>query len=863
MSKKITGLTQLEVEKSIELYGDNSLRREKKKGFLSRFFENLSDPIIKILLAALIVQVVFTLGNCNLIEIFGILSAILISTTVSTVSEYRSERAFEKLEAEATEAEVSVLRDGRLVKINSTRIAVGDVVYLFSGEKIQADGEMISGKITVDQSALNGESREVEKSPGREEGWELSNKNRVFRGSTLTGGSGVMRVMRVGASTFYGMVAKDVQAQTRESPLKLRLTRLATQVSVIGYIIAALVGITFLFNTIVVDNGFVMSEIVETLSDGKYLFSIFIRTLTLMITVIVVAAPEGLPMMITVVLSANMKKMLRDKIHVKKLVGIDTAGSLNILFTDKTGTITKGAPECERIITADGEYKTLASLKKCGEIYKSLTLSAKYNTDVIEIGGEITGGNPTDRGIYSFFSDAECERCEVVEKIPFSSERKYSSITLKNAKTLIKGAAELIIENSNRVLLQSGDQGKIDRSALFSEYKKAAARGERVIAVAQTKRADTSDLCLIALIVMKDKIRKGVKEAVREVTRAGIQTVMITGDSKETATAIATECGIFNERCGHVALDSRELHEMTDSEIKGILSRIRVVSRALPQDKVRLVRLSQEIDLVVGMTGDGINDAPSLKLADVGFAMGAGTDIAKSSADIVILDNSFSALDKTILYGRTIFKSIRKFITFQLIMNLVACGISLVGQFIGIDTPITIIQMLWVNIIMDTLGGLAFAGEPALKYYMNEPPIKRDEPILNADMLKRIFITGAFTLGICILFLTSYVFKDAYGYGASTTEFYTAFYALFIFSGIFNCFAARSERVWMLSNIGKNIPFLVIILAISVIQIIMIYCGGEVFRCTPLSPKQLGLAVGMAFSVIPFDVFRRLIYKLK
>ncbi len=863
MSKKLTGLTYIEVEKSIQLYGDNSLRKEKKKSFIRKFFENLGDPIIKILLIALAIQVIFTLGNCNFVEIFGIVAAILISTTVSTVSEHRSEKAFEKLEAEATESEVSVLRDGKLHKINSSRLAVGDIVYIFSGEKIQADGVIVSGSVTVDQSALNGESGEVEKVPGNEEGWELSNKNRVFRGSVLTGGSGIMRVMRVGGATFYGMVAKDVQAETRQSPLKLRLTKLASQVSIIGYIIAALVGITYLFNSIVLDNGFSAQEILETLRDGKYLFSLFIRALTLMITVVVVAAPEGLPMMITVVLSANMKKMLQDKIHVKKLVGIDTAGSLNILFTDKTGTITRGAPECERIVSSEGEYRSLLSLKNSKEIFKALLLSAKYNTDIVDIGGEITGGNPTDRGIYSFFKDAECESADILSKVPFSSETKYSIVTFKNGKSLIKGAAEFIIRNSSCVLQSSGQRGKICREALVSEYKKAALSGERVIGVAEINKGNLNDLTFVALIVMKDKVRGGVKEAVKEVTRAGIQTVMITGDSKETAVAIATECGIFTPKCGNVALDSGELHNMSDSEIKEILPRIRVVSRALPQDKTRLVRLSQELDMVVGMTGDGINDAPSLKLADVGFAMGSGTDIAKSSADIVILDNSFSAIDKTVLYGRTIFKSIRKFITFQLIMNLVACGVSLVGQFIGLDTPITIIQMLWVNIIMDTLGGLAFAGEPALKYYMHEPPIKRDEPILTSDILKRIFITGSFTLALCILFLTSYVFKDAYGYGISSTEFYTAFYALFIFAGIFNCFAARSDRVWMLSNISKNIPFVIIMLAISVIQIVMIYCGGEVFRCTPLTPKQLGLAVGMAFAVIPFDIFRRIIYKLK
>jgi magnesium-transporting ATPase (P-type) len=263
------------------------------------------------------------------------------------------------------------------------------------------------------------------------------------------------------------------------------------------------------------------------------------------------------------------------------------------------------------------------------------------------------------------------------------------------------------------------------------------------------------------------------------------------------------------------------------------------------------------------MTGDGINDAPSLKLSDVGFAMGSGNDIAKSAADIVVMDNSFEAISKTVLYGRTIFKSIRKFITFQLIMNLAACGVSLIGQFIGVDTPITIIQMLWINIIMDTLGGLAFAGEPALEYYMREKPKSRDEQILSREMLHQIFVTGSFTLFICILFLSSPTIRVMYGSLKPTAQFYTSFYALFIFLGIYNCFLARCERLWLFSNIGKNIPFILIMILICVIQICMIYFGGELFRCTPLRMHELGFAISIGASVIPFEMLRRFAYKLK
>ena len=859
MNERLQGLTDAEVEKSRRLHGTNSLKKAKTKGFFGKFLENLSDPIIRILLVALGIQIALTLGNCNFVEIGGILAAILISTTVSTASEYRSERAFARMEEESLTGTAAVMRGGRLLRLPIGEIVVGDIVFVTAGERVPADGTVLEGCVSVDQSALNGEGAEVTKEQGGDRGWELSARSKIFRGSQVTDGSAVIKVGRVGESTYYGMVAKDVQAETRISPLKLRLTELAAQISRIGYVVAALVGVSFLFADLVVDNGFSVPLILEEIKDLRTLTSTMIRALTMMITVIVVAAPEGLPMMITVVLSANMKRMLSDGILVKKLVGIETAGSMNLLFTDKTGTITEGRPTCERIITADGSFRSLTKLSECEEPYRALCLSAKYNTDVLYADGKITGGNATDRAIYSYFENAAVQTVSIVKKEPFSSVKKLSEVTLSDGATLTKGAAEILMASAERALRADGSTVPIGRTELRREYQKATSSGERVLAVT-LKRRDMTAPVIVGLIVMKDKVRAGVKDAVARVTSAGIQTVMITGDGKDTAVAIATECGIMRAEAGHIALGSEELHAMTDEEVKSILPRLRVVSRALPTDKTRLVRLSQELELVVGMTGDGINDAPSLKLSDVGFSMGSGTDIAKSASDIVILDDSFSAISKTVLYGRTIFKSIRKFITFQLIMNLAACGISLCGQFIGVDTPITIIQMLWINIIMDTLGGLAFAGEPPLDYYMMEKPKRRDEPILTREMLHQVSLSGAFTLLLCIVFLTAPRVASIY---QSTDGLYTAFYALFIFAGLFNCFGARCERLWLLSNIGKNKPFVLIMLAISVIQILMIFHGGAAFRCVPLESRELLFAIGMAFTVVPFDIVRRIFYRLR
>ena len=862
MSKKTIGLTDQEVLASRSEHGDNSLKKEKTKSFARRFIENLSDPIIRILLIALGIQVIVTLGNCNFLEIGGIVLAILISTTVSTISEHTSEKSFEKLRESELAEKVAVLRNGEITHIDSTEVVVGEIIYLNAGDKIVADGEIIDGEIQVDQSALSGESAEVTKKPGKGDLSELSSVSKLFRGSMISSGNGIMRVERVGVETFYGMVATDVQAETRISPLKRRLGTLARQISKIGYVMAAIVAIAFLFNTFIIDNGFDPDKILSSIKDYSNVISTMVHALTLMITVVVVSAPEGLPMMITVVLSANMKKLIKNSILVKRLVGIETAGSMNILFTDKTGTITEGKPKCEKIICESGEFTGIGPLKKCGAIYEYLCISAKLNTDVKKEKGMIVGGNSTDRAIYEMFENEGVPDADVLRKNAFSSQQKFSSITLKNGITITKGAAEIVLSSCHSVLKHDGTTAPILHEKYLNDYKKYSSSGSRILAVAISCKGDVADKTLVALIVMKDKIRQGVKEAVSRISGAGIQIIMVTGDSKETASAIAREAGILTFDNPMSVISANELLKMSDEEIKAVLPRLRVLSRAMPRDKTRLVRIAQEMNLVVGMTGDGINDAPSLKLADVGFAMGSGTDIAKSAADVVILDDSIDAIGKTVLFGRTIFKSIRKFITFQLIMNLAACGVSIIGQFIGIETPITIIQMLWVNIIMDTLGGLAFAGEPASVHYMKEKPKSRDEEILSPDILHQIGYTGAYTLILSLFFLSAPLIRSYYGFFSSPDAFYTAFYALFIFSGIANCFVARSERLWILSDIEKNVAFIAIMLGISIIQIAMIYFGGEMFRCIPLSVGELSLSLSLAFTVIPFDIIRRIIKKL-
>ena len=855
MLGNIKGLSDKEVVLSRERHGDNSLVKERTKGFFRRFFENLSDPIIKVLLFAVLLEIVVTLGKCNWIEVGGIITAVLIATSVSTISEHGSERAFLKMSEDNGSLSVTVIRNGEHTRIHINDVVVGDLICVSQGDMISADGEMVYGRISVNQSALNGEGREALKfAEGKPKKDDFSSERNVFRGSLVTEGEGIIRATSVGKDTFYGMIAKDVQSETRESPLKLRLSYLASQISKIGYFMAFLVGLTYLYFTFVVSCGFNVDKIVESFKNVPFTASVLTHALTLMITVVVVAVPEGLPMMITVVLSANMKKMLRDNVMVKKLVGIETAGSMNVLFTDKTGTLTTGKMTVEEIVTMDCVYKSAPSLRKNEKIYRYL------NIGVLEGGQKLSSGiNATERALVDFFSSEKAERADVVDRAPFSSDKKTSSVTLFDKTKIYIGAPEIIASECTDALLSDGNTVPFDSFLMMKKYREHAEKGERVVA----SMVDLGERSIfLALIVLKDKIRHGVKEAIEKLTLAGVRVVMITGDGRETAVAIAKECGIMRSYSEGCVLTHDEIERMSDEELKTRLCDVRVVARALPRDKSRLVKLSQELELVVGMTGDGINDAPSLKLADVGFAMGSGTDIAKGAGDIVILDDSLTAISKTVLYGRTIFKSIRKFISFQLMMNLAACGVSLIGQFIGIENPITITQMLWINIIMDTLGGLAFAAEAPMDYYMLEKPKNRGERILSRDMLNQIFITGAYTLVLCVLFLRAPFFASLFRADVNNSYLLTGFYALFVFAGIFNCFNARSERLSLFSGLGRNKPFIMILFFIAVIQLIMIYFGGAVFRCVPLTFREILNVILLSLTVIPFDSLRRMIKKL-
>ena len=856
------GLKEDEVKESRKRYGSNSINEKNKNTFFNLFIETLGDPIIKILLIALAIKTIFLFRDFDYFETMGIVLAVLVASLISAISEYGSNKAFQRMQEESSRIKVLVKRDGKTKEITIDEIVKNDILILAPGNKVPADGILIKGKLSVDESSLNGETKEVYKE--YIDNISLATeKNRVYRGTTIYDGEALVLVTKIGMDTLYGKMAKVLTEEEDASPLKLRLTNLAKVISRIGYIAAILIAVAYLFSKIFIINNFNLTIIRETITLNKF-FSLILEALTLAVSVLVMSVPEGLPMMITLVLSTNSKKMLKDNVLVRKMVGIETAGSLNILFTDKTGTLTKGKMEVSSII--DGNLNEYNDLYYTPDKLKTLISdSLLYNneSELEESSGKVVGGNLTDKALLSFVQRKKDNSVLIKDRILFNSKNKFAvTIIEKNNEKikLIKGAPDIVIKNSTHYIDKDGKRRTLDKDKILNYVNSKADSGLRAIALAISQSIYPTDSIrrniLLGVIFLKDDIRPEAKDGVSLIKSAGINIVMVTGDSKETATSIAKEIGIITSN-NDIVLSSSDLERLSDNELKKIIPNLKVVSRALPEDKKRLVMLSKELGLVTGMTGDGVNDSIALKKADVSFAMGSGTEVSKEASDIVIIDDNILSISRAILYGRTTFKNIRKFIIFQLTVNISAIMLALIGPFIGVPSPITVLQMLWINMVMDTLAGLAFSYEVPRIEYMKEPPKKKEENIINKYMFNEIIATSMYTLIISLLFLKLPFIK----YIVSSDHLMTAFFSLFIFIAVFNSFNARTHRLNILAHLKENKVFILIIIFIIIVQIIIIYSGITLFQTKPLYIKELIFILILSLSIIPFDFLRKYISK--
>lgn len=856
------GLKDDEVKESRKRYGSNSINEKNKNTFFNLFIETLGDPIIKILLIALAIKTIFLFRDFDYFETMGIVLAVLVASLISAISEYGSNKAFQRMQEESSRINVLVKRDGKTKEITIDEIVKNDILILAPGNKVPADGILIKGKLSVDESSLNGETKEVYKE--YIDNISLATeKNRVYRGTTIYDGEALILVTKIGMDTLYGKMAKVLTEEEDASPLKLRLTNLAKVISRIGYIAAILIAVAYLFSKVFIINNFNLTIIRETITLNKF-FSLILEALTLAVSVLVMSVPEGLPMMITLVLSTNSKKMLKDNVLVRKMVGIETAGSLNILFTDKTGTLTKGKMEVSSII--DGNLNEYNDLYYTPDKLKTLISdSLLYNneSELEESSGKVVGGNLTDKALLSFVQRKKDNSVLIKDRILFNSKNKFAvTIIEKNNEKikLIKGAPDIVIKNSTHYIDKDGKRRTLDKDKILNYVNSKADSGLRAIALAISQSIYPTDSIrrniLLGVIFLKDDIRPEAKDGVSLIKSAGINIVMVTGDSKETATSIAKEIGIITSN-NDIVLSSSDLEKLSDNELKKIIPNLKVVSRALPEDKKRLVMLSKELGLVTGMTGDGVNDSIALKKADVSFAIGSGTEVSKEASDIVIIDDNILSISRAILYGRTTFKNIRKFIIFQLTVNISAIMLALIGPFIGVPSPITVLQMLWINMVMDTLAGLAFSYEVPRIEYMKEPPKKKEENIINKYMFNEIIATSMYTLIISLLFLKLPFIK----YIVYSDHLMTAFFSLFIFIAVFNSFNARTHRLNILAHLKENKVFILIIIFIIIVQIIIIYSGITLFQTKPLYIKELIFILILSLSIIPFDFLRKYISK--
>jgi len=871
------GLTTAQVQESKARYGDNRLTEHEGESFWDKFKGNLGDPMIKILCVALVINIVFVfLGQTEWYESVGIAVAILLAVGISTLSEHRNENAFQKLQAEASHIICKAYRDGEITQLPIDDLVVGDCILLQTGDKIPADGVIIEGNLAVDQSVLNGEAKEAPKRATLDPEFKLDavdflNEHMAYRGSVVCSGNAVLRVSVVGDASVYGSIAGELQQDVdRDTPLKVKLGRLAEDISKFGYIGGILIAVALLFQRIVIQNAFELERILAYCSKWMVLANDVIHAVMLAVIIIVMAVPEGLPLMIAIVSALNMGKMLKDNVLVRKVAGIETAGSLNILFSDKTGTITKGKLEAVTFVDGAGnEHASHASLSK--DLARLLSLSIHYNTSAVISGsGEQSraiGGNATERAVMHFMPDMHAgEHINKIDNILFNSANKYSCTQLAGdyAGVLIKGAPETILPRCRHVYDTKGQAVPLADTRIISDKLDVlAARAIRVLAFAVSQGSIAGGALpedawtLVGVIGIRDEIRPDAIAAIKEVQEAGVQVVMITGDRKDTAVAIAREAGLITDEKQQV-LTSGELAELSDEDLKDRLPDIRVIARALPSDKSRLVRVAQDLNLVAGMTGDGVNDAPALKAADVGIAMGSGTEVSKEASEIIILDDNFSSIDKAILYGRTIFNNIRKFIIFQLTINVSAVLICFVSPLLGMDTPLTIIQILWINLVMDTLAALAFGGEPALRRFMQEKPKKRDEDIVSKYMKTSIGVGSLYTFVLSLWFLQSQMVHDFFREGKYLM---TGYFTFFVFTAIFNALNARTEQINILDQIMENRGFISVMALIVAIQIALTQLGGVVLHCYGLTAGEWLLVLALAVLIIPVDMCRKFLLR--
>lgn len=870
--KLMKGLSDSEVRESKSKYGTNELAKKETESLWSMFIGAFDDIWIKVLCAALILKVVIAVlgafvpalaGGNDVVEIISIILAIGLATGFSTLSEYRNTSRSEALQEEYSKTFAKVIRNGKLINILTSEIVKGDVILVQAGDKVPVDGLVFEGNIKVSQAALNGESRDESKTAtdtmDEAESTDYSSSSKIFMGSVVTSGEAYMVATVIGDESELGKINKALtndEEEERKDTSSLKLEVVAAGIGKLGVSAAALAGVLHVVLSLVrADEAITVVAVLLVAAEA----------VMLMASIVIMAVPEGLPMMNSLVQSMNTESMYKKNILVSHKAAFSDSAYMNVLFSDKTGTITQGNLSLVEFITGAGE---VVSNIQSREFIEAITLNnlAKISE------GKAIGSNNMDRALLSYallngYDDSKNDPDKVADVSGFDSEKKCATATLKDGTVYWKGATENIIDKVTHYALPDGAEKEFtaaDKKKLEDTMLAQAKRTMKLLSVVKITGGKT---VLLAVLCLRDNVRTDAVETVQILNSAGIQVVMVTGDAEETATAIAKEAGILKNEATDVVLTHEELAAMSDEELKKKLPDLRVVSRAKPLDKKRLVSISQQLDNVCGMTGDGVNDAPALKQADIGFAMGDGTAVAQEAGDVVILNNSLTSIKDCVLNSRTMAKSVGKFLIFQLTVNISTLLMNILAPILGWTEPFSIVQILWINLIMDTLAAMAFGGEPILNRYMNDKPAKRTDNILTTYIKSAIGTSSIFiTLGSILILeniagITSFVTPA----DCADPELYkkTFMFAFFIYSIIFNSLNTRSERFNLFEHIGENKRFVLVMGVIFVLQTVIIEIGGEVFSTTMLNAKALLVSMALALLIIPVDLVRKAFVRKK
>lgn len=865
------GLSEQEAADSKEKYGTNELSKKEQESLWSMFIGAFDDIWIKVLSGALVLKIVLAVigifveslsGGNDVIEIISIILAIALATGFSTLSEYRNTSRSEALQEEYNKTYAKVIRSGQLVRILTSEIVKGDTILIQAGDKVPADGLIFEGNVKVSQAALNGESRDESKKAADTmddaKTTDYSSSTKVFMGSVVTSGEAYMVATVIGDESELGKINKaltDDDEEERKDTSSLKLEVVASGIGKLGVSAAAVAGVLHVALTLF-----------RTDADITAVFVLLLiaEAVMLMASIVIMAVPEGLPMMNSLVQSMNTESMYKKSILVSHKAAFSDSAYMNLLFSDKTGTITEGNLSLVEFILGDG--KIVNKLLNV-DFIEAITLNnlAKVSE------GKAIGSNNMDRALLSYAIANGVADIDITSKVKeisgFDSEKKCAAVELVDGTVYWKGATENIIDKVTHYITVEGDEKEFNsesRQELESAMHNQAKRTMKLLSVTKITKGKT---ILLAVLCLRDNVRKDAIETVEVLNKAGIQVVMVTGDAEETAVAIAREAGILVDEKKDIVLTHEQLEGMSDDELKAKLPDLRVVSRAKPLDKRRLVSLAQQLDNVCGMTGDGVNDAPALKQADIGFAMGDGTAVAQEAGDVVILNNSLTSIKDCVLNSRTMAKSVGKFLIFQLTVNISTLLMNILAPILGWTEPFSIVQILWINLIMDTLAAMAFGGEPILDRYMNDKPARRTDNILTGFIKSAIGVSSIFiTIGSIFILeniggITEFVTPE----GCSDPEMYekTFMFAFFIYAIIFNSLNTRSDRSNIFEHIGDNKRFIFVMGAIFVLQTIIIEVGGQVFGTTTLSIKALIVSMLLGILIIPVDLARKLFINRK